>query len=96
MAANRKRKLSDIAADLDNVTDIGEIRRRLLAEDGAATDDLQGPLKIRKHLIQFEKANQHNQQMRIKYADEPNKFMDSEVWVFIIAFNSPEFRPRSS
>lgn len=55
-------------------------KERLLAlvendEEGEAVDE--GTIK--KHILSFEKKVTKNQEMRIKFSDQPTKFMDSEL-----------------
>lgn len=57
-----------------------ETLARVLEDDPAEeNEDEMGESKVRKLLVSFEKKAQKNQEMRVKYPDLPEKFMESEI-----------------
>jgi hypothetical protein len=85
-----KRPYSSADLSDDDVDDMPELDENL-GDDGLTEDDILKlveeapevpPLDLptlRQHVQTLDKAITKNQQLRIKHADEPQKFMDSEL-----------------
>ncbi|ESN93775.1 hypothetical protein HELRODRAFT_186075 [Helobdella robusta] len=60
---------------------VNETREKVakILEDDSTESDILDEGTVRRLIIQFEKRYQKNQEMRIKYPDAPEKFMESEI-----------------
>lgn len=74
MQTGTKRKLSEA---LDRASGSAEIQD-LLTDDGA-DDGRESEKGIRHVILRLEKAITRNQEMRLRFANEPQRFMDSEI-----------------
>ena len=75
---SKKRKLNEISSDQKQTTEQSAIDK-LLEEADSADIELLTVESLKKLLLSFEKKISKNQKLRMKYPDEPEKFMDSEI-----------------
>jgi len=78
MGDSKKRKLGDLSTDVKPPVDQNAIEK-LLEESENVDIEMLTSDSLKKMLLGFEKKINKNQKLRMKYPDEPEKFMDSEV-----------------
>lgn len=66
-------------SDAMEITDEERLNILKYVEEEETTDDTLTENGLRKLILTFEKRNLRNQEMRIKFPDQPEKFMESEI-----------------
>ena len=77
-----KKKKIDNGSSIFNYALSTDDINRILEESGKNEDKEVNESDLKRLISQFERRLNKNQEMRIKYSDNPSKFMDSEVDLF--------------